>query len=213
MPLHTKPRDNIETGLIYLDYSLDQPGSYQGGVASSDLAKEINWYMDWNANEMFVFSFVLALNDPGPFLCHSSICFVDTYPLLSVGFLPLLAARFVYSGSYAHVGFLARLQVITKYIHVVHGDRNPLAMGLDKYSLQFGGVAIDLHHCPVFSFLKSDLNGLTYACGHFQRDAVRSIVKIGLESISELSLNPAELLNLTLFRQSNPVSDDGFLSV
>ena len=64
--LHTKPRSNIETGLIYFDYSLDQPGSYQGGVASSDLAKEIDWYMDWSANEMYKFSFILARNNPGP---------------------------------------------------------------------------------------------------------------------------------------------------
>lgn len=64
--IHSKPRNNIETGLIYFDYSLDQPGSYQGGVASSDLAKEINWYLDWSANELFTFSFVLARNNPGP---------------------------------------------------------------------------------------------------------------------------------------------------
>lgn len=64
--INTKPHANIETGLIYFDYSLDQPGSYEGGVVSSDLAKEINWYMDWSANEMFTFSFVLARNNPGP---------------------------------------------------------------------------------------------------------------------------------------------------
>ena len=64
--IHSKPRSNIQTGLIYFDYSLDQPGSYQGGVASSDLASEINWYLDWTANEMFAFSFVLARNNPGP---------------------------------------------------------------------------------------------------------------------------------------------------
>jgi hypothetical protein len=64
--LHTEPRDNIGTGLIYFDYSLDQPGSYQGGVSSSKLAKEVNWYMDWSVNKMFTFSFVLARNSPGP---------------------------------------------------------------------------------------------------------------------------------------------------
>lgn len=64
--LNTKPRSNIETGLIYFNYSLDQPGSYQGGVASDRLAKEIDWYLDWTVNKMFKFSFVLARNNPGP---------------------------------------------------------------------------------------------------------------------------------------------------
>jgi hypothetical protein len=63
--LHTSPRGNIGTGLMYFDYSLDQPGSYQDGVVSDDLAKEIDWYMDWSVNEMFTFSFVLARNKPG----------------------------------------------------------------------------------------------------------------------------------------------------
>lgn len=64
--LHTTPRDNIGTGLIFFDYSLDQPGSYQGGVSSDKLAREINWYMDWKASDLFTFSFVLARNNPGP---------------------------------------------------------------------------------------------------------------------------------------------------
>jgi hypothetical protein len=64
--LHTTPRDNIGTGLIYFDYSLDQPGSFQGGVSSDKLAREINWYMDWKASDLFTFSFVLARNNPGP---------------------------------------------------------------------------------------------------------------------------------------------------
>jgi len=64
--LHTKPTSNIGTGLIYFDYLLDQPGSYQGGVASDKVAREINWYMDWKVNKMFTFSFVLARNNPGP---------------------------------------------------------------------------------------------------------------------------------------------------
>jgi hypothetical protein len=64
--LHTKPASNIGTGLIYFNYLLDQPGSYQDGVASDRLAWEINWYMDWSVNQMFTFSFVLARNKPGP---------------------------------------------------------------------------------------------------------------------------------------------------
>lgn len=64
--LHTKPRSDIGTGLIYFDYSLDQPDSYQNGVASSKLAKEIDWYMDWQVSKLFTLSFVLARNNPGP---------------------------------------------------------------------------------------------------------------------------------------------------
>ena len=64
--LHTSPRDNIGTGLLYFDYTLDQPGSHEGGVSSDKLAREINWYMDWAVSERFTFSFVLARNNPGP---------------------------------------------------------------------------------------------------------------------------------------------------
>lgn len=64
--LHTTPRSNIGTGLIYFDYSLDQPGSFEGGVTSDKVARELNWYMDWSVNKLFTFSFVLARNNPGP---------------------------------------------------------------------------------------------------------------------------------------------------
>lgn len=63
--LHTRPTENIGTGFIFFDYKLDQPGSYQGGVSSSSLAQEINWYMDWSAFDHFSFSFVVARNQPG----------------------------------------------------------------------------------------------------------------------------------------------------
>jgi len=63
--IHMEPRSTIGTGLIYFDFSLDQPGSYEGGVSSSDLATEINWYVDWSMNKMFTLSFILARNKPG----------------------------------------------------------------------------------------------------------------------------------------------------
>jgi hypothetical protein len=44
-----QPTENIRTGLLFFNYRLDQPGSYQGGVTSSHLGNEINWYMDWLA--------------------------------------------------------------------------------------------------------------------------------------------------------------------
>ena len=63
--LNTKPTDRISTGLIYFDYALDQPGSYQGGVVSNDLGKELDWYLDWRVSKLFTFSFVLARAKPG----------------------------------------------------------------------------------------------------------------------------------------------------
>lgn len=64
--LHMEPRGTIGTGLLWFDYSLDQPGSYSGGVNSDQLATEINWYMDWTVSRLFTLSFVLARNQPGP---------------------------------------------------------------------------------------------------------------------------------------------------
>jgi len=50
---------------VFIDFKLDQPGSYQGGVNSENLGKELNWYMDWDAFKYVSFSFVLARNEPG----------------------------------------------------------------------------------------------------------------------------------------------------
>jgi len=58
--LHAEPTKNISTGLIYFDYALDERGSYNGGVSSDELGREINWYMDWQVSRLFSFSFILA---------------------------------------------------------------------------------------------------------------------------------------------------------
>lgn len=63
--VHTAPLENIGTGLIWFDYSLHRPESYEGGVNSDDLASEINWYMDWKAMDWLNVSFVLARTNPG----------------------------------------------------------------------------------------------------------------------------------------------------
>ena len=63
--LHLSPTTSVSTGLVYYDFKLDQPGSYQGGVQSNDLATEINWYMDWSINDYFSVSLVGARNWPG----------------------------------------------------------------------------------------------------------------------------------------------------
>lgn len=63
--LHTTPTDKISTGLLFFDYTLDQTGSYQGGVISDEIGQEINWYMDWKFHKYFSVSFVLARTQPG----------------------------------------------------------------------------------------------------------------------------------------------------
>ena len=63
--VHTQPLGTIGTGLIFFDYRLDQPGSYQGGVSSDRLGREINFYLDWEAWKMVSVSLVLAYNQPG----------------------------------------------------------------------------------------------------------------------------------------------------
>jgi hypothetical protein len=63
--LSVQPTENIRSGLLFFNYTLDQPGSYQGGVNSSNLGKEINWYIDWQVFEYVSFNFVVAHNEPG----------------------------------------------------------------------------------------------------------------------------------------------------
>jgi hypothetical protein len=59
------PNDAIGTGLLFFQFSLDQPGSYAPNVTDKDLAFEIDWYMDWKINKNFTTSFVAAYADPG----------------------------------------------------------------------------------------------------------------------------------------------------
>jgi alginate export protein len=60
--LHTKPNESIGTGLIFLDYTLDQE---QPGLTSDHLATELDWYTDWTVNDNFTVSFVAAWATPG----------------------------------------------------------------------------------------------------------------------------------------------------
>jgi hypothetical protein len=67
--VHATPSDAIGTGLILYDFLLDRtatPG------ASDDIARELDWYMDWSVNDNFVVSFVAALADPGQAVEESS---------------------------------------------------------------------------------------------------------------------------------------------
>jgi hypothetical protein len=63
--LRIHPTENVRTGLLFFDYQLDQPGSYQGGVNSSKLGQEVNFFLDWAATDSWSFSFIIARNQPG----------------------------------------------------------------------------------------------------------------------------------------------------
>jgi hypothetical protein len=68
--LHTKPTENIGTGLMFFDFKLDNAAS--AGVTSKDVATELDWYMDWTVNPHFIVSFVAAVADPGKAVEQSS---------------------------------------------------------------------------------------------------------------------------------------------
>jgi hypothetical protein len=63
--LRLQPTQNVSTGLLFFDYHLDQPGSYQGGVNSSKLGREVNFYLDWATTDSWDLSFIIAHNQPG----------------------------------------------------------------------------------------------------------------------------------------------------
>jgi len=60
--LHTKPSESLSSGLIFIDYTLDQPAP---GITSKSLATELDWYTDWTLNDNFTVSFVAAYATPG----------------------------------------------------------------------------------------------------------------------------------------------------
>ena len=64
MRLHTTPTEAIGTGLIFYKFLADKPEALGPEVTSSDLAFELDWYMDWKVNENFTFSFVGAFANP-----------------------------------------------------------------------------------------------------------------------------------------------------
>jgi hypothetical protein len=63
--LSAKPTESISTGLIFLDFTLDQAESFDPLVTSDDIGTELDWYMDWSVNGNFTMSFVLAAAEPG----------------------------------------------------------------------------------------------------------------------------------------------------
>jgi hypothetical protein len=62
--LHIEPRDTISGGLMLYKFRVDQPGSFEGGVTSRDLAGEADLYLDWQVRERLTASVVVAFADP-----------------------------------------------------------------------------------------------------------------------------------------------------
>ena len=62
---HVTPTDAIGTGLLFFQFTLDEPASYAESVTENELAFEINWYMEWKINENFTASILAAYADPG----------------------------------------------------------------------------------------------------------------------------------------------------
>ena len=63
--LNAKPTESISTGLIFFDFKLDQPLSFDPLVTSSDIGTELDWYMDWSVTSNLILSFVAAVGEPG----------------------------------------------------------------------------------------------------------------------------------------------------
>jgi Alginate export len=62
---HVSPSDAVGGGLIFYKFIADRPASYAPHVTSSDLAFEIDAYVDWKLNQNFAISFLGAFADPG----------------------------------------------------------------------------------------------------------------------------------------------------
>jgi hypothetical protein len=63
--LHVAPSEAIGTGLIVYTFRLDKPQALGPEVTASDVAFEMDWYLDWKVNQNFTFSFVGAYANPG----------------------------------------------------------------------------------------------------------------------------------------------------
>jgi alginate export protein len=70
--VHVTPGENIESGLMLYDFTLDHPAALGPQVTSDAVARELDWYTDWTLNDHFVLSFVLAIADPGAAIQQST---------------------------------------------------------------------------------------------------------------------------------------------
>ncbi|MGE5833939.1 MAG: alginate export family protein, partial [Acidobacteriota bacterium] len=62
---HVSPAEPLEGGLMFYKFIADRPASVAPRVTSSDLALEIDAYVDWKLNQNFAISFLGAFADPG----------------------------------------------------------------------------------------------------------------------------------------------------
>jgi hypothetical protein len=65
LQLRLHPWDSVDAGVLFFDYRLDQPGSYQGGVTSTEIGQEVNFFLDWAATDLWSISLIIAHNQPG----------------------------------------------------------------------------------------------------------------------------------------------------
>ena len=62
--IHFEPSDTVSGGLMLYKFQIDQPGTFEGGVTSRDLAGEADVYVDWTIRERLTASFIVAFADP-----------------------------------------------------------------------------------------------------------------------------------------------------
>ena len=70
--VHVTPSDMISGGLLFFNFSLDEPTSLGANVTDKDVALEIDAYTDWKLNKNFTLSLVAAYGDPGKAVQQSS---------------------------------------------------------------------------------------------------------------------------------------------
>ncbi len=62
---HLTPNDAIGGGLMFFKFGLDRPEAVGPEVTATDVASEVDAYVDWKLNANFTISTVLAYADPG----------------------------------------------------------------------------------------------------------------------------------------------------
>jgi hypothetical protein len=62
---HVTPNDAVGGGLIFYKFGLDRPESVGPQVTATDVASEIDAYVDWDVNSTFTISLLGAYADPG----------------------------------------------------------------------------------------------------------------------------------------------------
>ncbi|HET9317043.1 MAG TPA: alginate export family protein [Vicinamibacteria bacterium] len=70
--LHLAPSEGVGTGLIAYKFFLDQPSSFDPGLAADDIAFEVDAYLDWEMTDNFTVSVVAAFANPGDAVSQTS---------------------------------------------------------------------------------------------------------------------------------------------